>query len=58
MKLLSPSLEAAASYLGVSVSEASALLRRRRLTELREREAQQRRGANPTSLSRSRAKRP
>jgi hypothetical protein len=41
MKLLSPSPEAVATILGVSLPEAVDLLRQRREAELREREARQ-----------------
>ena len=57
MKLLSPSPEAVAAILGLSASEASALLQERRLAELREREDRQRRsgrgGLGAKSRSRS-----
>lgn len=42
MKLLSPSPEAVATVLGVSLAKASAILEQRRLAEQREREARQR----------------
>jgi len=56
MKLLSPSPEAVAAILGLSASEASALLQGRRLAELREREDRRRRGGRGGLGAKSRSR--